>query len=892
MKSNEIRELFLNYFKKNGHEIVHSGSLVPKNDPTLMFSNSGMVQFKNVFTGKESRNYKRAVTSQKCVRAGGKHNDLEQVGYTTRHHTFFEMLGNFSFGDYFKDYAIELAWKLITEEFNIDKNKLLITVFYEDDESFNYWKKISGLNESKIIKIDTSDNFWSMGETGPCGPCSEIFYDHGDKFQGGPPGSKNEDGDRFIEIWNLVFMQYEQISKEKRNILPKPSIDTGMGLERITALLNETNDNYATDVFKPLIEKSIELTNNEKFINSPSHKVISDHLRSSAFLISDGVLPSNEGRGYVLRRIMRRGMRHAHSLDNKEPIFHKLFSTLLDLMQDPYPELFRAKDLIINTLYNEESKFKETIDYGLKILDEEILNTKNNIFDGDIAFKLYDTYGFPLDLTEDYLKSKNFKVDKKKFDHNMKIQKERARKSWKGTGEIYNEDNLLDFVKVLAPTEFLGYDTENTESKIISIISENKSVKKLEINHEGYILLNQTPFYAESGGQVGDTGKIKNENFTFEVINTKKIFESYFLHFGKVIKGTCLNDVDVICSINKLKRQFITYNHSSTHLLHAALKKILGNHISQKGSLVNEKKLRFDFSHNDPISQKDLNKIELIVNDIIKQNNKVDIKIIDQKLAIEEGATALFGEKYNDEVRVVTMGKIDNKFFSKELCGGTHVNFTNEIGEFKIINQSSVASGIRRIEAISNKTVKNYLQEISNEQMLSIENLNNQVNKYKLLIKKMNLSNIPELDTNSNLDNKLKILKNFYETSLANEKIKKSEKNVKIEKIGKFNFIYLNTKQYPANSFKGFIDKQKLNNYNSIILLTSYDNEKVSIIIGITDDITDSFDARDLAKLSSKIVGGSGGGGRKDLAQAGGNDIDKIEQIYSFFRNVISNKST
>ena len=534
MNSSEIRSTFLNYFKKNGHEIVHSSPLIPHNDPTLMFANSGMVQFKNIFTGKEKRDYNRAVTSQKCVRAGGKHNDLENVGYTARHHTFFEMLGNFSFGDYFKDDAIKFSWDLITKELGIDKTKLLVTVFNEDEDAYNLWKKIAGLGDDKVIKISTSDNFWSMGDIGPCGPCSEIFYDHGDQYPGGPPGSPDEDGDRFIEIWNLVFMQFEQISSSERINLPKPSIDTGMGLERITALLNSTNDNYNTDLFNPLINKSIQLLNNESLNSSPSHRVIADHLRSSSFLIADGVTPSNEGRGYVLRRIMRRGMRHAHTLGNKEPIFDKMFPTLLETFQNAYPELERAKDLILNTFLNEETKFKETVEKGLKILEDEI-STSPKKLDGEIAFKLYDTYGFPLDLTQDYLRIKKIAVDVDAFNKKMKEQKDRARKSWKGTGDKEDQKKWFQITENLSPTEFLGYEQTETESEIISIIKKDSETKILLADEEGVIILNQTPFYGESGGQIGDSGKIIYENSIFEVYDTTKLFGSFFYTTAKLL---------------------------------------------------------------------------------------------------------------------------------------------------------------------------------------------------------------------------------------------------------------------------------------------------------------------------------------------------------------------
>ena len=657
MISSQIRNTFLKYFEKNNHQIMHSSSLVPESDPTLMFANSGMVQFKNIFTGKEKKDYSRIVTAQKCVRAGGKHNDLDNVGYTARHHTFFEMLGNFSFGDYFKDMAIELAWNLITKEYGIDRNRLIVTVYDKDEDAYFLWKKIAGLSDDKIIKINTSDNFWSMGHTGPCGPCSEIFYDHGEEFFGGPPGSKNEDGDRFIEIWNLVFMQYEQLDNNNRIDLPKPSIDTGMGLERVTALLQNTNDNYNTDIFTPLISKSIELTNNEKNNYSASHKVIADHLRSSSFLISDGVLPSNEGRGYVLRRIMRRGMRHAHSLGNHEPVFHKIFPTLLNQMKKSYPELERAKDLIINTMFNEETKFKQTIDKGLKILEEEIKNTSNKIFDGEVAFKLYDTYGFPLDLTQDYLKNKSMSVDIKVFNSRMLTQKKMARKKWKGTGDIIDNKIWYDVSNEINPTEFIGYTHNKTKGVIEKIICKEENFNKLKKNDEAAIILNKTTFYGESGGQIGDTGNLYNNNFEFLVTNTTKIFGNYIIHWGKVLSGECNIGDQIFTSIDILKRNLICNNHSSTHLLHASLKKVLGNHIMQKGSLVNEEKLRFDFSHNDLISSENIYKIEEILNDIIKKKYEVKTEILDQQTAINSGATALFGEKYGDEVRVITIGK-------------------------------------------------------------------------------------------------------------------------------------------------------------------------------------------------------------------------------------------
>ncbi len=887
MNSNKIRSTFLDYFKKNGHEIVHSSSLVPDNDPTLMFANSGMVQFKNIFTGKEKREYNRATTAQKCVRAGGKHNDLENVGYTTRHHTFFEMLGNFSFGDYFKDLAIELAWNLITKEYSISKDRLLVTVYSDDDEAYNLWKKIAGLSDEKIIKISTSDNFWSMGETGPCGPCSEIFFDHGEKYEGGPPGSPNEDGDRFIEIWNLVFMQYEQISKSTRIDLPKPSIDTGMGLERMTALLEGSNDNYSTDLFQPIIDESNNLCGNESSINNPSHRVIADHLKSSSFLIADGVMPSNEGRGYVLRRIMRRGMRHAHSLGNKEPIFHKLFPTFLDGIKDSYPELDRAKDLIINTLLNEETKFKETVEKGIKILNEEISNS-TSIFNGEVAFKLYDTYGFPLDLTQDYLKSKNIEVDLKTFEQKMLDQKERARQSWKGTGDIQDDSIWFEITSKIGPTEFLGYNDIEADCKIISIISEGKSVNKIKKDQQAIIILNQTPFYGESGGQVGDKGFFENDNFNFEVTNTTKIFGNYFLHKGKVIGGNCkINDI-IKASVNSESRNFIKYNHSSTHLLHAALRKILGKHVTQKGSLVNSEKLRFDFSHNYPIEKDQLINVEKIVNDQIQKDGIVEIKVIDQKKAIEEGAMALFGEKYSDEVRVVTMGQEDETFFSKELCGGTHVTKLGQINKFKITSQASVASGVRRIEAVSNIAVEKYIKEIENDLLKKNKNQNKQIEDLKKKIKNINAN----YNFKNQSDDKVLLIKELsqtYEKLKQNMSISKNIDNIVVKKIKDLNFIYLIAENYPSKSLKAFIDEQKKQyKKQSVSLIISKNQNKLSIVLGVTEDITDIFDASKEIREISIILGGKGGGGRKDLAQGGGSDVTQINESIRYLEDKLN----
>ena len=889
MNSNEIRSTFLNYFKKNGHEIVHSSPLVPHNDSTLMFANSGMVQFKNIFTGKEKRDYNRAVTSQKCVRAGGKHNDLENVGYTARHHTFFEMLGNFSFGDYFKDNAIEFSWNLISKEFGIDKKKLLVTVFSEDEDAYNYWKKIAGLNDDKIIKINTSDNFWSMGDTGPCGPCSEIFYDHGDKYPGGPPGSQDEDGDRFIEIWNLVFMQFEQVSATERINLPKPSIDTGMGLERISALLNGTNDNYNTDLFIPLINKSIDLLNDDSKSKNPSHRVIADHLRSSSFLIADGVTPSNEGRGYVLRRIMRRGMRHAHTLGNKETVFDKVFPTLLDIFENSYPELVRAKDLIFNTFLNEETKFKETVEKGLKILEDEI-SFSPKILDGEIAFKLYDTYGFPLDLTQDYLKSKKIEVDIDSFNNKMKEQKDRARQSWKGTGDQEDQKKWFQITERLSSTEFLGYEQTESEGEIISIIKKDFETENLSYEEEGIIILNQTPFYGESGGQIGDSGKIIFENNLFEVSETTKLFGSFFLHHGKVTSGNLAKGDNVRAIIDEKKRELIKCNHSSTHLLHSSLRKILGNHVVQKGSLVNNEKFRFDFSHNEPINFDNIIKIEKYVKKEIKSNSKVNTKIIDHQKAIDEGAMALFGEKYGDEVRVVSMGTIeDDKIFSKELCGGTHVNKTGDIIDFKIINQSSVASGIRRIEALTNISVAKYKDQQIELQKQKKEENQIKINQLQEEIKKFDKDFSYSHDNNVNLSIAIKELRKNLDIKKQNQNREITSQNIINEKVNNIKFVYLIAEDYPAKLLKEFVDDQK-NKYKEkcVSLIISKNNNKISIVLGATNDLTYNFDSSKVIQDVSIILGGKGGGGRKDLAQAGGLSLDNITKAIDKIKENLS----
>ncbi|MDB9767220.1 alanine--tRNA ligase, partial [Candidatus Pelagibacter sp.] len=802
---NQIRTTFLDYFEKNDHRIVESSNLVPNNDPTLMFANSGMVQFKNVFTGLEKRDYVRATTSQKCVRAGGKHNDLENVGYTPRHHTFFEMLGNFSFGDYFKEEAISYAWNLITKEFGIDKNRLYVTVYHDDEEAFNFWKKIAGFSDDRIIKIATADNFWSMGDTGPCGPCSEIFYDHGDHLEGGLPGTKNEDGNRFIEIWNLVFMQYEQISKDKRIDLPKPSVDTGMGLERIAALLQGTHDNYETDHFKKLILSASDTLNVKvDEVNQSSFRVIADHLRASSFLLAEGVLPSNEGRGYVLRRIMRRGMRHSHLLGSKKPIFYDIFKTLLEEMSNNYPELERAQSLIKETLKTEEEKFLVLLDRGMKILDEEI-SKAGKILPGDVAFKLYETYGFPLDLTEDILKSKSLKFDKERFGDLMKQSVELARKNWKGSGDSSLDKIWFSIKDKIGNTDFLGYASNEAEGVIKLLLKKNKEVNSLGLDDEGIIITNQTPFYGESGGQVADTGIICAQNFEFEVSDVQKKLGDLFVHYGKVKKGSIKLNDSVELKIDTQRRNNIRAYHSATHLLHEALRRVLGEHVTQKGSLVQSDRLRFDFSHMKPISEEEIKKVEFHVNSIIQKKSEVKTRIMTPKEAVQNGALALFGEKYGDEVRVLSMGDEEGKFFSTELCGGTHVVNTADIGKFKIISQSSIAAGVRRIEALRDVQLADFLKEKENQSNLSDQK--NEVVINELEAKIIKLGGKPNLQ-NRDQATLIKDLNKQFDQLSVSSILKDKEKNkINDQTINGFKVRFQNIIDLPFKDLRKLIDE-------------------------------------------------------------------------------------
>ena len=882
---NEIRSAFLGYFEKNDHRIVESSNLVPNNDPTLMFANSGMVQFKNVFTGLEKRDYRRATTSQKCVRAGGKHNDLENVGYTPRHHTFFEMLGNFSFGDYFKEKAIELAWNLITKEFGLDKNRLYVTVYHDDEEAFNYWKKIAGLSESKIIRIATSDNFWSMGETGPCGPCSEIFYDHGDHLEGGLPGTKNEDGDRFIEIWNLVFMQFEQISKDKRINLPKPSVDTGMGLERIAALLQGTHDNYETDHFKKIIDSAAEILKvKPNKDNLASFRVIADHLRASSFLIAEGVLPSNEGRGYVLRRIMRRGMRHSHLLGSKEPIFYNIFKTLKDEMKGNYSEIERAESLIKETLRMEEEKFLVLLDRGIKILNDEITKI-DKILPGDVAFKLYDTYGFPLDLTQDILKNKSLTIDNDKFQSLMKESKELAKRNWKGSGDSAVDDIWFSIKDKLGPSEFLGYETDQAEGIILSLLKENKEVNEIKENDDGVIILNQTPFYGESGGQVGDTGEITSGEFKFMVTDVQKKLGDLFVHYGKVISGSIKVKDNVEMKIDVERRNNIRAYHSATHLLHESLRRVLGTHVTQKGSLVAPDRLRFDFSHMKPISEQEIEKIEGHVNSMVEKKSDVKTRIMTPKEAVDNGALALFGEKYGEEVRVLSMGDEKENYFSTELCGGTHVRNTGDIGKFKIISQSSIASGVRRVEALRENQLNEFLKNREKLSDLSAQKDEEMINDLSKQI--INLDGKPNLENEDNkslikeLSKQLELLK-FQSILKDNSKNKTHE-----DKINNINVRFQKVEDLHPKELRKLVDAGKKDLKSGIIIVfTSFEN-KVGLAVGVTEELIEKYDAVKFAKIGSEIIGGKGGGGRKDFAQAGGQFKDKIDEAFEKIKSLI-----
>ncbi|MFT2212825.1 alanine--tRNA ligase [Rhizobium giardinii] len=871
---NEIRSTFLDYFKKNGHEVVPSSPLVPRNDPTLMFTNAGMVQFKNVFTGLEQRPYSTAATAQKCVRAGGKHNDLDNVGYTARHHTFFEMLGNFSFGDYFKERAIELAWNLITKDFGIDAKRLLVTVYHTDDEAFGLWKKIAGFSDDRIIRIPTSDNFWAMGDTGPCGPCSEIFYDHGDHIWGGPPGSKDEDGDRFIEIWNLVFMQYEQVTKEERVDLPRPSIDTGMGLERVAALMQGKHDNYDIDLFRTLIEASEEATGvKAEGDRRASHRVIADHLRSSAFLIADGVLPSNEGRGYVLRRIMRRAMRHAQLLGAKEPLMWKLLPALVGQMGRAYPELMRAEALISETLKLEETRFRTTLERGLGLLADATADlAEGDRLNGETAFKLYDTYGFPLDLTQDALRARGIGVDTDGFSAAMERQKAEARASWSGSGDKATETIWYELKEKLGATDFLGYDTETAEGVVQAIVRDGKAIDVASKGETVQLVLNQTPFYGESGGQVGDTGVISTDGARLTVTDTQKRGEGLFVHACVVDEGTVKVGDATALTVDHARRSRLRANHSATHLLHEALREVLGTHVAQKGSLVAPERLRFDVSHPKPMTADELKLVEDMANEIIVQNSAVTTRLMSVDDAIAEGAMALFGEKYGDEVRVVSMGQgihgaKANRPYSVELCGGTHVGATGEIGLVRIVGESAVGAGVRRLEALTGASALTYLNE-QDERVKSLATT----------LKVQPAEVLSRVETLMDERRKLERELNEAKKKLALGGGDANGSADQVQEIGGVKFLGKVVTGVEPKDLKSLADDGKKSLGSGIVTFVGVSADgKASAVVAVTDDLTGRFSAVDLVRVASAALGGKGGGGRADMAQAGGPDGAKAK---------------
>jgi alanyl-tRNA synthetase len=872
--ANDVRSTFLDYFAGHDHAVVPSGPLVPRNDPSLMFTSAGMVPFKNVFTGAEKRDYVRAATSQKCLRAGGKHNDLENVGYTARHHTFFEMLGNFSFGDYFKDRAIELAWTLVTKEFGLPADKLLATVYAEDEEAFDLWKKIAGLPESRIIRIATSDNFWSMGDTGPCGPCSEIFFDHGDRVPGGPPGSPDEDGDRFIEIWNLVFMQYEQVTPGERVDLPRPSIDTGMGLERITAVLQGTHDNYDIDLMRGLIEASADASGvAPDGAQAVSHRVIADHLRATAFLIADGVLPSNEGRGYVLRRIMRRAMRHAHMLGCREPMVWRLVPALVRAMGQAYPELGRAEALIAETLKLEETRFKDTLDRGLRLLEDETGKLGGGeALPGEIAFRLYDTYGFPLDLTQDVLRGQGRAVDQAGFDAAMERQRAEARKAWVGSGEQATEEVWFELREEVGATDFLGYDTDVAEGRILALLADGERVDSAGCGQEVAIVVNQSPFYGESGGQMGDSGiMFSAEGGEFAVRDTVKRLGDLHVHLGTVTHGGLKVGDAVEMRVDRERREALRANHSATHLLHAALRRVLGAHVTQKGSLVAPDRLRFDFSHNKAVTAEELRQVEAEVNRQVRVNDAVRTRLMTPDAAIEQGALALFGEKYDDEVRVLTMGRDleagGEKPYSVELCGGTHVRQTGDIGVFKIVGESAVAAGVRRIEALTGEAALRHMdsQEAALAEAASVLRVNPAEVPARVTVL---------MEERRKLDREMSELRRKLATGGGGSAAPEAE----AKDVAGVKFAGRRMDGVPAKELKAMADAMKQQVGSGVVAVVAVDEGKASLVVGVTDDLTARVSAVDLVRAGSAALGGKGGGGRPDMAQAGGPDGDKAEE--------------
>src|SRR3989344_5487472 len=860
MYTQDIRSSFLRFFQKNGHQVVPSSCLVPHNDPSLMFTNSGMVQFKNVFTGLETRPYSTATTAQKCVRAGGKHNDLENVGYTARHHTFFEMLGNFSFGDYFKEEAITYAWELLTKEFKISPEKLYITVFSEDEETFTLWKKISGVSDHKIIKISTSDNFWSMGDTGPCGPCTEIFYDHGEHISGGLPGTADQDGDRFVEIWNLVFMQYEQQKDGSRLLLPKTSVDTGMGLERMAAVLQGVTNNYDTDVLKSLVvavaEKTHTKLEGEALV---SQRVIADHLRASCFLIAEGVLPSNEGRGYVLRRIMRRAMRHAYMLKEKEPLLCQLVPFLIEKMGETYPELERAKELTTLTLRLEEERFSEAFSRGLRVLEEEVSQLGGAVLSGQAAFKLYDTYGFPLDLTQDILKNRHIDVNTDEFTLLMQRQREAARASWVGSGDSQTETLWFDLWEKWGATEFVGYQVDTIEATVLALVKDGQKVSTLKEGDTGFVIVNQTPFYGESGGQMWDEGTLSTLTGKAIVTNTLKKVEGLFVHEVTIKQGQVAVGDQVMLKIDKERRTKLRANHSATHLLHEALRRLLGSSVIQKGSLVAEDRLRFDFSYPQAVSKEILYQVEQDINAQIRGNALVSTQISSPEAAMKAGAQALFGEKYGDEVRVVSMGH-EHDLYSVELCGGTHVGRLGDIGAFKIMAESSVSSGVRRIEAMTGAAVTDYVHDMEETLFTLAESLRSSVRVLPDRLKAL-------LEERKSLEKEIKSLRSSRGKAQGQETV---------ETIKGISFVTHHTKDMPGGELKPFMDVLKKKIGSGVILLTSVTDDKATVLVGVTEDLRRRYDAKDLIQPVAMALGGKGGG-RPDLAQCGGS-ADKIRE--------------
>lgn len=867
--TNDIRRSFLDYFAANGHERVASAPLVPHNDPTLMFTNAGMVPFKNVFTGLESRPYSTATSSQKCVRAGGKHNDLDNVGYTARHHTFFEMLGNFSFGDYFKERAIELAWGLTTKEWGLDPNRLTVTVYHTDDEAFDLWRKIAGLPESRIIRIPTSDNFWSMGDTGPCGPCSEIFWDHGDHIPGGPPGSPNEDGDRFVEIWNLVFMQFDQAADGSRTALPRPSIDTGMGLERLAAVLQGVHDNYDTDTFKALIGDSSELTKSDT--NGPmkaSHRVIADHLRASGFLIADGVLPSNEGRGYVLRRIMRRAMRHAHLLGAKEPLMHRLVGSLVAEMGAAYPELVRAQPLVEATLLQEETRFRQTLDKGLKLLDEATVSMKaGNVLPGDTAFKLYDTYGFPYDLTEDALRAQGLGIDRAGFEEGMARQKAMARAAWKGSGETASDEIWFDIADELGGTEFTGYVSTEGEGQVVALVKDGQRVETAQAGDKLVILTNQTPFYGESGGQTGDAGSIRADGgLAAQVDDTAKPLGRLHAHHASIASGTISVGQTVHLSVDVDRRNRIRANHSATHLLHAALRNRLGAHVTQKGSLVAADRLRFDFSHPSALTPEDIAAIEAEVNAEIRGNQPVSTRLMTPDDAIAAGALALFGEKYGEEVRVLTMGpRSEGGAYSVELCGGTHVSALGDIALFKIVSEGAVAAGVRRVEAMTGEAARLWLSDREDK----LKDIAAQL--------RANPDEVPARVA-ALAETVRKLEKDLADAKKALALGGGGASAAEPEDVNGILFLGQSFDGLDPKDLRGLANDAKAKLGTGIAAFVTVNDGRASVLVGVTDDLTGRFSAVDLVRAGVEALSGQGGGGKPEMAQGGGPDGSKAAE--------------